>query len=390
MKPQVLIIAAEASSGLFAQRLIEHWKNDKNDKSEKSGKKDLHFFGVGTPEMERIGFERLGKSEEMAVVGVVEVLEAYRHLKSVFNKIVDEVHKRKPRLIILMDYPGFNLRLAKALHSTGIPIVYYIAPQVWAWKTGRVQQIRQYCRKVLVILPFELDFFKKHQVPTEFVGHPLLDEIRPELYDPKVRSLQRQRRGVADADFVVGLMPGSRRGELERNFPIQLKTAAILKRKYTNLKVIVFVAPTLTLEEVQSYLSQVSFDVQVIKDEPFQMIQLADLILAASGTATLMVAMLGVPMVIMYRLNWLTGIMARVLVRGIKYFGLPNLVLNREVVPERWQSQASPEKLAVLLMDFMNQPDKLKSVGEELKKIPSLLGQRGATKRVAKSLEEFL
>lgn len=381
MKPQVLIIAAEASSGLFAQRLIEHWKKEK---------KDLHFFGVGTPEMEQIGFERLGKSEEMAVVGVVEVLEAYRHLKSVFDKIVTEVHLRKPRLIILMDYPGFNLRLAKALHSTGIPIVYYIAPQVWAWKTGRVHQIRQYCRKVLVILPFELEFFKKHQVPSEFVGHPLLDEIRPELYDSKVRSLQRQRRGVADSDFVIGLMPGSRKGELQRNFPTQLKTAAILKRKYNGLKIIVFVAPTVTLEEVQAYLSEVSFDVQVIKDEPFQMIQLADLILAASGTATLMVAMLGVPMVIMYRLNWLTGIMARVLVRGIKFFGLPNLVLNREVVPERWQSQATPEKLASLLMDFMNQPEKLKSVGEELKKIPGLLGEKGATKRVAKSLEEFL
>lgn len=378
---QVLIVAAEASSGLFAQRLIEHYKKQK---------RDFHFFGVGTREMENLGFERLGKSEEMAVVGAVEVYEALPLLKQVYAKLVEEVKKRRPSVIILMDYPGFNLKLAKELHSLGIPIVYYITPQVWAWKKGRVKVIEKYVTKTLVILPFEKDFFTQHGVQSEFVGHPLLDEIRPELMDASYRKLQRSRRGVGTSDFLLGLMPGSRRGELKLNFPVQLQTAALLKRKYPNLKIMVFVAPTLEMELVKESLEGFPFEIQVIKDDPVEMIVLADFILVASGTATLLVSLVEVPMVIMYRLRWLTGVLARILVRGIQFFGLPNLIVGREIVPERWQSGASPQKLAEIISVYISNPEKLEMMKAELKGVRLKLGEGGATARVAQALEEYL
>lgn len=380
-KRQVLIVAAEASSGLFAQRLIEHFRKQKAE---------LHFFGVGTLEMEQIGFERLGASEEMAVVGAVEVIEALPLLKKVYADLVAEVKKRKPAVVILMDYPGFNLKLAEELHPLGIPIVYYVTPQVWAWKQKRVEKIQKYCSKALVILPFEKPFFESHGVKCEFVGHPLLDELRDELMKPDYRKLQRRRRGVADDELVLGLMPGSRKGELKLNFGEQLKAAAELKRRYTNLKVMVFVAPTLSTAEVQEAMGDFPFEIQLLKDEPMEMIVLADFILAASGTATLMVALAQVPMVIMYRLRWLTGLLARVLVRGVRFFGLPNLIMDQEVVPERWQSGARADRLASLISEYFDSPEKRAAMILKLGEVRKRLGDKGATARVARALEEYL
>ena len=207
---QVLFVAAEASSVTYAQRILETWK--------KQGR-NIHAFGVGSQDMENIGFERLGKSEEMAVVGAAEIISAYSHLKSVFDSLVAEAEKRRPKVAIVMDYPEFHLMLAKKLHALGIPVVYYISPQVWAWRKGRVKTIKKYCKKVFVLFPFEVPFYEEHGVPCEFVGHPLLDEMDDRLLnDPAYLKTHRNQCGIGDNELVLGLMPGSRRLELKQHF----------------------------------------------------------------------------------------------------------------------------------------------------------------------------
>lgn len=378
---EIMFVAAEASSSLFALRLMEFWKKQK---------RDYHFFGVGSPEMEALGFERLGKSEEMAVVGVSEIIDQYAHLKEVFNRLVAEAARRRPKLVVVMDYPEFNLMLSKRLHAMGIPVVYYVSPQVWAWRKGRVEQIKKYCRKVLLLFPFEREFYASKNVPFEFVGHPVLDELNDKYFTAEYRRSHRARCGVQENEIVIGLMPGSRRGEIKQHLQMQLEIARRLCLRYSNIRILLMVAPTRTKEELQDQLGDLKFPLMMQKDEPLEMIHLADFILAASGTATLQVALLEKPMVIMYKMKWLTGIVAKVLVRGVKFFGLPNLIAGREIVPERWQGGANVEDLFQLMCRYIDDPIYAQKVRDDLADLKKHLGDKGATARVAASLEEYL
>lgn len=380
MKQQVMIVAAEASSVTYAERLLQHWK--------KIGR-DVQAFGVGSQAMENLGFERLGKSEEMAVVGIAEVISHYGHLKAVFNKLVEEATKRRPQVVIVLDYPDFNLMLAKKMKELGIPVVYYISPQVWAWRQGRVKKIKEYCDKVFVLFPFEEKFYEKHNVPCEFVGHPLLDEIDDKLFDPQYFKSHRNQCGIQDNEFVLGLMPGSRRKELESNFETQLEVARRLSRKYENFKVLILVAPTFSKEQIQEKLENFMIPYILIKDEPFRMIHLCDAMLVASGTATLQVGLMQKPMVIMYKVNWLTGVIGKMLVKGVRFLGLANLILNEEVVPERFQSDANPEELTKLIEKYIREPEYYATVQKNLARLRSQLGDKGATVRVANALERY-
>lgn len=379
-RAQVMIVAAEASSALFAQRLLEHWKKSKTS---------VRAFGVGSKAMEDLGFERFGKSEEMAVVGAAEVISHYSHLKSVFNRLVQEATERRPQVVIVMDYPDFNLMLAKKMKKIGIPVVYYISPQVWAWRKSRVYKIRDLCQEVFVLFPFEKDFYESHQVPVTFVGHPILDELEARHFDQEAVLVRRRRYGIADDEMVVGLMPGSRNSEIHQHLDIHLEVGRFLHRKYPKTKFVLMVAPTRTKEEFQDRLENLSYPLILMKDDPNDMISLCNVVLAASGTATLMVALLEKPMVIMYRLKWMTALLARLLVHGVKFFGLPNVIAGREIVPERWQDGATADKLAGLVERYLVDSDYYKSTQAELRLLKSELGSSGATARVAAALEKY-
>lgn len=373
-----MIVAAEASSALFAQRLLEHWQ--------KTGRK-IKTFGVGTREMEGLGFERFGKAEEMAVVGAAEVVAQYGLLKSVFDRLVEQAAARRPKVVIVMDYPEFNMMLSKKLHALGIPVVYYVSPQIWAWRQGRVKTIKKYCDKILLLFPFETKFYKAHDVPFVFVGHPILDEMDASHSDPQWVATRRTQCGFTEKDIVLGLMPGSRRGELRNLFPIQLEVARRLWKKHPNLKILILMAPTIEKEQLLPALEDFKVPYTIMKDEPFRMIALTDFILAASGTATLMVGLLRKPMVIMYKMSWLTSLIARAVVRG--FFGLPNLILGREVVPERFQEKANPDHLFELMDRYITDPAYAEKVRQDLAQLEPCLGDRGATQRVAAALEEY-
>ena len=383
-----MMVAAEASSASYALKLMKYWKEKDID---------VEITGVGSQAMEDFGMRRLGKSENMAVVGVAEVIAHYSELKAVFEKLVEEALRIKPKFLLLLDYPDFNLKLAKTLKeklgSHGIKVFYYISPQVWAWRQSRIHIIKKYCDKVFLLFPFEKEFYERFQVPHEFVGHPLLEDLDPKLLDLKQQELARQKYGISPSEKVLALMPGSRKSEIQLNFGVQLEVARALAKKYDKLRIVILVAPTLTKEYISDFVVE-KLDYKMpyilIQDEPNKMIALAHYVLATSGTATLMVGLLQKPMVIMYRMKWLSGVIARILVRGIKYFGLVNMILDEEVVPERLQSAANFETLLPLMEKFIVDEDYTQATIKRLAEVQHLLGDVGATARVGDALAQHL
>lgn len=376
-----MIIAAEASSAAYALKLIRHWKQQG---------RDYQFFGVGSEAMEKEGFERFGQSEQMAVVGLAEIAAHLSELRKIFNKLVEVAKERRPQVVILMDYPDFNLRLAEKLKAMDLKSFYYISPQIWAWRQGRVEIIRRFCEKVFLLFPFEVEFYKSKNVPYEFVGHPLLEDLDPQLLNPQWIQLQKEKYGVRANEKILGLMPGSRRGELDQHFDIQLEVARRLLKKHEHLRLAILVAPTVSKDEMLRRLDNFKSPYILLQDDPNRMISLSDYVLVASGTATLMVGLLQKPMVIMYRMKWLTGVIAKWLVRGVRYFGLVNLILGNEVVPERMQALANPDELEKLMDRYMTDPEYCQAVIRELQQLPHYLGEVGATGRVAKALDQYL
>jgi lipid-A-disaccharide synthase len=376
--PSLLIVAAEASSSLYALRLLQHWR--------RSGTA-VASFGIGSRAMEAEEFEIIGRAEEMAVVGIQEVLTRYREIRQVFLRLVDEAKKRKPKLALLLDYPDFNLRLAKELKAAGIPVVYYVSPQVWAWRQSRVKLIRAYVDQMLVLFPFEKEFYDAHGVEADFVGHPLIDELAelPELQD---RRALRSQYGLQESDTVLALMPGSRHSEVKHNLPVQLETARRLLTSEPDLTLILLVAPTLTEEDLP--IDRADLPLRLIRDEPFTMISLADVVLCASGTATLMAGLAERPMVIMYRMNLLTALIAWAFVGRPKHFGLVNLVLDERVAPEFLQYEATPHALCNALLPLVRSEEERRKMRSKLSKARRRLGQRGATERVARILDPYL
>lgn len=375
----VLIVAAEASSSLYAQRLLETWK--------KHGR-DVKAFGIGSRSMEDEGFECLGRSEEMAVVGLQEVLKHLPLIKKVFYSLLEEAEKRKPKFALLLDYPDFNLRLAKELKKRGVKVIYYISPQLWAWRTGRVKQIRKNVDHMLVLFPFEEPFYREHGVKVDFVGHPTLDEL-PEFASSAEMKIRRNKFGIADDEIVLGLMPGSRNSEIEHHLKVQLEAAALLVKGNPKIRPLLMVAPTLEREKLRLAMGDVQFPIQIIKENPLDMIALADVILVASGTATLMVGLMEKPMVIMYRMNPITAWLARRLVTKTKFFGMVNLVMGREIVPELFQDEASPQGMANEIAKLIIEPDERARMIDDLKRVKDKLGSKGATERVRKILEPY-
>lgn len=377
---KVLIVAAEASSSLYAKRLLEIWKTQG---------KGIHAFGIGSRDMEQAGFEILGRSEELAVVGVQEVIAHWGLIKSTFYSLLERAEKEKPDFALLLDYPDFNMRLAKKLKKLGIPVVYYISPQIWAWRQGRVKKMKALVDKMLVLFPFEKKFYEDHGVPCDFVGHPLLDELRPELLDPIAIKDRRSKYGLRDEGKIVGLMPGSRNSELKHHLETQLAVAKKLWEQDRSRQFILLVAPTFSKDEMHERLPNLDFPLQLVQGEPFDMISLADVVLTASGTATLMVGLMEKPMVIMYKMNSLTALIAKTFVTTTRYFGMINLILDEEVGRELFQEQASVDNIATEMEKLLSNEALYSQKVEKLRGAKAALGDLGASRRVAESLEPF-
>jgi len=340
----------------------------------------LQAQGIGGPKLRAAGLECLFPAEDLGVVGLPSLKEL-RVIFSVFERLRRLLKEHPPHLLVLIDFPEFNLWLARFAKRYGVPVFYYIGPQVWAWREGRVKLIRRVVDCLAVILPFEVEFYERHGIRAHFVGHPLLDVVKPCL----ARETFFHLLGLAEERPLLGIFPGSRRKEVETLLPLFLETYRRLKEKDPSLQAVVVQA-----EGLSDHLFHVHApDLRVVKGYQYEVMQHARAVLLASGTVTLEAAIVGVPMVVAYKVPKLTYLLAKHLVR-VPYVSLVNLLAGRRVVPELLQEEAQAENLAQALKPFLYDEDQNRQVRSVLKDLARLLGPPGACWRAAELALNFL
>ncbi len=367
-----MIIAGEASGDLHGSKLVRAMR-EKN--------KALFFCGIGGPALENAGVRVVVDSRQLSVVGITEVFSKMPSLFkgiSVAKKLLKSLH---PDLLILIDFPDFNLHVAAFAKKLNIPVLYYISPQVWAWRTGRVKKMRRLVDHVAVILPFEEDFFKKYNVPVTFVGHPLLDT---DFYETDPRTEKKTESDNDQPKTVIGLLPGSRDREISRHLPIMLEAARHLSNRLQNLSFIVSIAPSVERRLVEKIVEKhfKIADFEYSNEYVGKVFEKSRLVIAVSGTVTLEAAIAGVPMVIIYKVSpvsyWLARAMAKV-----KHIGLVNLIAGKALVPELIQDKASPENIADTVLGMLSDTAGLERLRNELLSVRDVLGGTGVSDRVA-------
>lgn len=365
-----MIIAGEVSGDIYGAGLVLAMKRLSPD---------IGFFGLGGPEMERVGVRIMYQLSVMAVVGMTEVMPRIRYILRALRQFRMMLAGSPPDLLILIDYPGFNLSLAKKAHSLGIPVLYYVPPQVWAWWKGRVRTIAKRVDRVAVILPFEKEFYRKLGLTVEYVGHPLLDLPLPKRGKAEIR----ERLGIScERGPILGLLPGSRTEEVVRHMPVMIDAAEIISHYYPRLYCVLPLASTVREGVVKPYLRDAKIDVAIERSDTKELLKIADLALIASGTATLEAAIMETPMVIAYKVSTLSYVLARFLAK-VSHIGLVNLVAGKPIVPELIQHKATAlclaeEALAILKNDGLREDMK-----KGLRSVKGQLGQGGASKKVA-------
>ncbi|MDD5759448.1 MAG: lipid-A-disaccharide synthase [Desulfobulbaceae bacterium] len=379
---EIMIVAGEASGDMHGAALVAAMS---------FFKPDLHFSGVGDKALAAQGVEILYPSRQLAVVGIIEVLSHWREIRAALNGLTRQLRDKSPSLLILIDFPDFNLILARRAKKLGIPIFYYISPQVWAWRSGRVKTIAQLVDKLAVILPFEKEFYRDrgvHQV--EFVGHPLVDSVRQELPPGEFR----KRHDIDPKATVVGILPGSRRREITSILPDFIETARLLVQKTAlppkKLCFLLPLAPTLTQEDLglsNDILDELN--IKIITEHRYDLMATCDLVMTASGTVTLELALLTVPMVVTYRFSPLTYRLGRLLVK-VKYASLVNLVADKEVVTELIQGDFTPTTLAEALLAIWPGTDQHRATIHGLREVCTHLGSPGASLQAAQLALDLL
>jgi lipid-A-disaccharide synthase len=378
----ILVVAAEESSGKYALKVIKEFKSQRSH---------IQFWGIGNLEMETHGFKRLAKSEDLAVMGLFEILKNQKKIRTAFSEILKQAKLTKPKVALLLDYGGFNLRLSAHLKKMGIKVVYYIPPKVWVWKTNRVYKIKEFVDDVLVVHPFEVDFFNKYGVKSLYVGHPLLEEY----YNYKSTQFPvdafKKKLGL-DGSLNIGLMPGSRNSEVNLLLNPMLEAAEKLLELKPNINISVLVAPGFEIEDFKQRLEKsYSFPIHFIKEDSWLMIDLCDYMITASGTATLQVGLLKKPQIVIYKMNPLSAVLAKIIVRGIKNFGLVNLILGKQICPEFFQSEVKSEPMAQKVVDLIKNKDrKTDEMLTSYSELEEELKGPGAAKLVVETLSKYL
>ncbi len=366
-----MIIAGEASGDLHAAKLVH---------AVQAINPQISFFGIGGSNMRAAGVNTLVDARDMAVVGLVEI---WAQRKVIFGALATMRHILKenpPDLLILVDYPEFNLRLAKTAKQYGVKVLYYISPQVWAWRQHRVNTIRARVDHMAVVFPFEAAFYQQHNVPVTFVGHPLVDEVNASNDQTSLR----HQFGIDTDKPVVGLFPGSRHSEIKRLFPIILASAKLLHQRYPHVQFLLPIAPTLNQDDLQPYLhGYTELNIRPVTERTYDVIHACDAIVTVSGTVTLEIALLGTPMVIINRVAWLTYTVVRRMLK-ISHIGLCNIVANKRIVPELIQNEATPENICTAVEKLLFDKPYRQQMIADLATIEKKLGEPGGINNVAK------
>ena len=374
---KVLIVTGEASGDLHGSNLI---------RAVREMQPPLRFFGIGGPRMAEAGCEILVPGEEISVMGLIEVLGHLPVIRRAFNRLKAILNgPDKPAALVLIDFPDFNLRLAKVAKAAGVPVLYYVSPQVWAWRRGRVKKIAAVVDRLAAIFPFEPELYQGLPIQVEYVGHPLLDEFHVDIE----RNTYLQRLGIDTGQSVVGIFPGSRRSELHYNLEVMLDAADLLYRQRPDIKFLLPVAPTLDKADLEVALTGRDLPVTLVEGNIYDAANACDAVLAVSGTVTLQIALVGTPLAIVYRMAPLTYAIGKRLVK-VPHIGLANIVAGESVVREFIQESATAENLAGEILDILENSLYRKQIKEGLATVRERLGEPGCSQRVARMLSSLL
>jgi lipid-A-disaccharide synthase len=365
----VLVVAGEASGDHHAADLILEIRRQAPG---------LSFHGMGGRTMREAGVEIVQDLEKMAVMGLAEVAGSLRKALSTYRSLRDSLDSRRPRAVLLVDFPEFNLRLARAARRRGIPVIYFISPQIWAWRAGRVRALARDVNRVVCILPFEAPVYRRHGVRAVYVGHPLIDQSRT----APGREEARRRWGLSPGEPVLAVLPGSRRQEARAMLPVMLQAARRLRRTPGLGRVLLPVASSLGREDLERAAGGDLKGVDLVSDGFFEVLAAADAALVASGTATLAGAVMGTPMVVGYRLHPVTFVLGQYLTR-VEHVALVNLVAGRRVVPERLQEDFTAENLVREARRLLGEPAASSSQKEAFRRVREQLGAPGVFRRAA-------
>jgi lipid-A-disaccharide synthase len=363
-----MLIVGEASGDAHGAQFVEALH--KRDAT-------LKVYGVAGEQLSRLRFEALFSVAKLTGMGLVELIGNAGNLWRAYHLLKRALKQRRPNLLVLIDFPDFNLRLAKLAKSLKIPVLYYVSPQIWAWRKGRVRQIARWVDRMAVIFPFEAAFYERHGVNATFVGHPLLESVKA-IGD---RASTLAKIGLDPSKLTIALLPGSRHGEVSRHLPVMREAARRLHEE-REIQFFCLCANTIDAAELAAGLAQPSLSIPIVSEDRYEAIHAADLVWTASGTATLETALLGRPMIIVYRLSWLTYIVARLLVR-IDHIGMANLIAGERVVPELIQNDANPERLMAESRVLLDDSQVRSGIIMKLTKLRERLGGAGAADRVA-------
>jgi len=328
----LLIISGESSGELYGALLAEEVRRKFPD---------VKLFGVGGERMKAAGVEVFRNVTH--AFGLLEAAHTLKDLKETYRATLKRVEEMAPPVAVLIDFPGFNFKLARELKKRGVKILYYVSPQVWAWRAGRIRKMKEFVDRMAVILPFEEELYRKEDIPCEFVGHPVMDEIS-KLGILKLGPVSKSDLGLPEAPL-LSILPGSRPGELKMHLPILLETVPLIKREFPGHRCFIPIAPNLDVRPFQAQLGELrEMGVVIKKESALKALALSDAALIASGTATLQSALLGTPFCLFYKLSPLTFFLARLIIR-VKYVGLSNILLGRAGTREFLQKEANPENL---------------------------------------------
>ena len=359
-----MIVSGEASGDMHGAKLAESlYAHDD----------DIELFGIGGERMRSAGVRIEFDARRLAVVGITEVFAKLPQILAGMRTAKRLVVERRPDLLILIDFPDFNLHLAAFAKKHAIPVLYYISPTIWAWRKGRIKKIKRIVDHMAVILPFEEAFYRQHEIPVTFVGHPLMDRY--------TAVSDRQEVTSDDNAVTIGLMPGSRDSEVEKLLPVMLQAAKLIGQR-ENVRFLLSQAPSVSPDLVHRLTNELDFEVTIFKESTDLLLRQVTFVIVASGTATLEAAIHITPMIIVYRVSPLSYRVGKALIK-VPHIGLVNLIAGKRVVPELIQHEASPEEIARRALTLLTDPDKLKRTKGDLVEVTRRLGEAGASDKVS-------
>ena len=369
MNHELLIITGEDSGALYGGNLAREIKKLSPD---------INISGVGGKQMRSAGVDIFCDVSEISVVGFWEVIEKLGLIRRLYKQIIEKFDSGNVKGVVLIDYPGFNLKIAKAAKERGIPVFYYISPQVWAWRKSRVKTIKKYVDKMMVILPFEKEFYQREGVDVEFVGHPLLEVIDVSFNKKEIY----KEFGIDDRQIIIGILPGSRKKEIAYMLPEILKASSLIKGKYPSVQFLLPLSQSIEEDYLKNFITSDYSYIKIVKGKNYDVMKVSDLLITKSGTSTLEAAIIGTTMIIVYKTSITSYYLAKALV-NVTYAGLPNLLAGKEAAPELLQHKMNAKNIAEKTIYFLEKKDGLEQMREEFKNIKYSLGEQGASKRTA-------